>query len=205
LTLKYLRGKNIKRAEFRMSTPMHIPEGKIILTYEDYVLLPNDGKRYEILEGELSVTPTPSTKHQTASVNLLVLLSRYIKERDLGKLFHAPIDVILESTSVLQPDLLFVSKTRQHIIAERAIEGAPDLVIEILSPTTSRTDRVTKAQIYARYDVPAYWIVDPEREAIEIYALEIDAYRLVATLEGKIPMSAPPFKELEIAARDLFL
>jgi Uma2 family endonuclease len=124
-----------------MSTPMHIPKGKIVLTYEDYVLLPNDRNRYEILEGELTVTPAPSTKHQTASGNLFVLLAHYIKERDLGKLFHAPIDLILESTSVLQPDLLFVSKARQHIITDRAVEGAPDLVIEILSPTTSRTDR----------------------------------------------------------------
>ena len=188
-----------------MSTPMHIPEGKIILTYEDYVLLPNDGKRYEILEGELTVTPAPSTKHQTASVNLLVLLSQYIKERDLGKLFHAPIDLILESTSVLQPDLLFVSKARQRIITEKAIEGAPDLVIEILSPGTSRTDRVTKAQIYARYSVPAYWIVDPEQEVIEIYLQEADGYRLAATLQGTTPMFAPPFTELEIAARNVFL
>ena len=188
-----------------MSTPMRIPEGKIVLTYEDYVLLPNDRNRYEILEGELTVTPAPSTKHQTASVNLLVLLSQYIKERDLGKLFHAPIDLILESTSVLQPDLLFVSKARQHIITEKAIEGAPDLVVEILSPTTSRTDRVTKAQIYARHSVPAYWIVDPDREAIEIYLLEIDSYRLAATLEGTIPIFAPPFKDLQIAVRDLFL
>jgi Uma2 family endonuclease len=205
LTLKYLRGKNIKRAEACMSTPMHIPKGKIVLTYEDYVLLPNDGNRYEILEGELTVTPAPSTKHQTASVNLLVLLSQYIKERDLGKLFHAPIDLILESTSVLQPDLLFVSQARRHIITERAVEGAPDLVVEILSPTTSRTDRVTKAQIYARHGVPVYWIVDPEREAIEIYLLEADGYRLAATLLGKTPMAASPFPELKIAARDVFL
>jgi Uma2 family endonuclease len=188
-----------------MSTPMHIPKGKIVLTYEDYVLLPNDGKRYEILEGELTVTPAPSTKHQTASVNLLVLLSHYIKERDLGKLFHAPIDLILESTSVLQPDLLFVSQANRHIITDRAIEGAPDLVVEILSPTTSRTDRVTKAQIYARHSVPVYWIVDPEREAIEIYLLEADGYRLAATLQGKTPTAAPPFTELEIAARDVFI
>jgi Uma2 family endonuclease len=188
-----------------MSTPMHIPQGKIILTYEDYVLLPNDRNRYEILEGELTVTPASSTKHQTASVNLLVLLSQYIKERDLGKLFHAPIDLILEASSVLQPDLLFVTKARQHIMTERAIEGAPDLVIEILSPTTSRTDRVTKAQIYARHSVPAYWIVDPEQEAIEIYLLEADGYRLAVTLQGKTPMFAPPFKELEIAAEDVFL
>jgi Uma2 family endonuclease len=205
LTLKYRRGKNIKRAELRMSTPMHIPEGKIILTYEDYVLLPNDGKRYEILDGELTVTPAPSTKHQTASGNLFVLLSQYIKERDLGKLFHAPIDLILESTSVLQPDLLFVSKARQHLITERAIEGAPDLVIEILSPTTSRTDRVTKAQIYARHSVASYWIVDPERQAIEIYLLEAGGYRLAATLQGASPIIAPPFTDLQIAAKDVFL
>ena len=188
-----------------MSTPMRIPEGKIVLTYEDYVLLPNDQNRYEILEGELTVTPSPSTKHQTASGNLFVLLSQYIKERNLGKLFHAPIDLILKSTSVLQPDLLFVSKARQHIITEKAIEGAPDLVVEILSPTSSRTDRVTKAQIYARHSVQAYWIVDPEREAIEIYLLEADGYRLAATLQGKTSMAAPPFTELEIAATDVFL
>jgi len=188
-----------------MSTLMRIPEGKIILTYEDYVLLPNDRNRYEILEGELNVTPAPSTKHQTASGNLFVLLAHYIKERDLGKLFYAPIDLILESTSVLQPDLLFVSKARQHIITERAIEGAPDLVIEILSPTTSRTDRVTKAQIYARHSIPAYWIVDPEQEAIEIYLLEADGYRLAVTLRGETPTIAPPFTELKIAARDVFL
>jgi Uma2 family endonuclease len=188
-----------------MSTLMHIPQGKIILTYEDYVLLPNDRNRYEILEGELTVTPASSTKHQTASVNLLVLLSQYIKELDLGKLFHAPIDLILEASSVLQPDLLFVTKARQHIMTERAIEGAPDLVIEILSPTTSRTDRVTKAQIYAHHSVPAYWIVDLEQEAIEIYLLEANGYRLAVTLQGKTPMFAPPFKELEIAAEDVFL
>jgi Uma2 family endonuclease len=188
-----------------MSTPTHIPEGKIVLTYEDYVLLPNDRNRYEILDGELTVTPAPSTKHQSVSGNLFKLLRRHIDDRNLGKLFYAPIDLILESTSVLQPDLLFVSKARQHIITERAIEGAPDLVIEILSPTTSRTDRVTKAQIYARHAVPAYWIVDTEQEAIEIYLLETDGYRLAATLQGTTPTIAPPFRELEIAAKDVFL
>jgi Uma2 family endonuclease len=183
---------------------MHIPEGKIVLTYEDYVLLPNDRNRHEILEGELFVTPAPSTKHQTASGNLFVFLAQHIKECGLGKLFHAPIDLILESTSVLQPDLLFISKARQSIITERAVEGSPDLVVEILSPATSRTDRITKAQIYARHRVPAYWIVDPELEAIEIYLLEADGYQLVANLQGTAPMLAPPFTELKIAARDVF-
>ena len=188
-----------------MSTPMHIPEGKIVLTYEDYVLLPNDGKRYEILEGEISVTLACSPKHQTASGILLIVLASYIKERKLGKLFHAPIDLILEPTSILQPDLLFVSSAHQRIITERAIEGVPDLVIEIVSPTTTRTDRITKAQIYARHRVPSYWIVDPEKQNIEIYLLEEAVYRLAATLEGKNPMPAPPFEELQIAAADLFV
>jgi Uma2 family endonuclease len=192
-------------AEVSMSTPMHIPEGKIVLTYEDYVLLPNDRNRYEILEGELTVTPAPSTKHQSASANLFKLLSRHIDDRNLGKLFYAPIDLILDPTTILQPDLLFVFSAHQHIITERAIEGVPDLVVEILSPTTSRTDRVTKAQIYARHNVPVYWIVDPDEESIEIYLLEGDAFRPAVTLRGATSAIAPPFTELEIAARDVFL
>ena len=188
-----------------MSTPMRIPEGKIILTYDDYAVLPCDGNRYEILEGELAVTPAPSPKHQTASVNLTVLLTQHIREKDLGKLFHAPVDLILESTAVLQPDLLFVSKARQNLITDRAIEGAPDLVIEILSPTTSRSDRVTKAQIYARHHVAAYWIVDPERETVEVYLLNVESYRLTATLQGETPQTAPPFTDLKLAAKDIFI
>ena len=187
-----------------MSIPMRIPEGKIILTYEDYAALPNDGKRYEILEGVLAVTPAPSTRHQTASGNLFFLLTQHIREKDLGKLFHAPIDLILESTAVLQPDLLFVSKARQNIITDRAIEGAPDLVIEILSPTTRRRDRVTKAQIYARHQVPAYWIVDPERETVDVYILNVESYRLTASLQGETPLAVPPFTELKFAAKDIF-
>lgn len=188
-----------------MSIPMRIPEGKIVLTYEDYAALPNDGKRYEILEGELAVTPAPNPEHQTASGNVFFLLTQHIRAKDLGKLFHAPIDLILESTSVLQPDLLFVAKARLNIITGRGIEGAPDLVIEIISPSTSRTDRITKAQIYARHKVPAYWIVDPEQETLEIYLVDADSYRLVATLQGDAPHSAPPFSELKFAAKDVFI
>ena len=187
-----------------MSAPMHIPEGKIVLTYDDYVALPNDLNRYEILEGELSVTPAPSTKHQMASRNLVIRLGNHIAERELGSLFDAPIDLILESTTVLQPDLLFVSKARQNIVTERAIEGAPDLVIEILSPSTSRNDRVTKAQIYARHKIPVYWIVDTDQEKIEIYLLEENGYRLAVTLQGESQMAGPPFDKLEMVARELF-
>lgn len=188
-----------------MSKPMRIPEGKIVLTYDDYVELPNDGNRYEILEGELAVTPAPTPPHQNASVNLTRILSQHIKANDLGKLYHAPIYLMLESTSVLQPDLLFVAKTRRNIITARGIEGAPDLVIEILSPTTTRNDRVNKAQIYARHKVPAYWIVDPEQETLEIYLLDADSYRLFAILQGDEPRPVPPFTDLKFAAKDIFI
>ena len=151
------------------------------------------------------MTPAPSTKHQSASAQLFKLLSRHIDDLDLVKLFYAPIDLILDPTTILQPDLLFVFSAHQHIITERAIEGVPDLVIEILSPSTSRTDRVTKAQIYARHSVPVYWIVDPDHENIEIYLLEGDVFRPAATLQGETPTIAPPFTELKIVARDVFL
>lgn len=184
--------------------PMRIPEGKIILTYDDYVLLPNDRNRYEILEGELSVTPAPSTKHQTVLGNLFIVVARHVNQHNLGRVFFAPVDLILEPTSVLQPDLLFVSSARRHLITERAIEGAPDLVVENLSPATSRTDRVTKAQIYARHGVPAYWIVDPDEETVEVYLLEAGGYRLAATLRGDTPQPLPPFQSLSLIPRALF-
>lgn len=187
-----------------MAKPMRIPEGKIVLTYDDYVELPNDGNRYEILEGELAVTPVPRPEHQEASVALTSILSRHIKTHDLGKLYHAPIDLILESSSVLQPDLLFVSKARQQIITDKAIEGVPDLVIEILSPSTTRRDRITKAQIYTRHKVPAYWLVDPQAKSMEIYLLTSDTYRLVATLQGDTPQAVPPFDNLSLSAKEIF-
>ncbi len=188
-----------------MSIPMRIPEGKIILTYDDYVELPNDGKRYEILEGELAVTPAPALKHQISAAKVFKIVSRHVDENKLGIVLFAPVDLILDSSSILQPDLLFVSNARQNILTEKGLFSAPDLVIEILSPTTTRNDRVTKAQIYARHKVPAYWIADPEQETLEIYLLDGDSFRLVATLQGDTLMSVPPFTDLKFAAKDIFI
>ena len=188
-----------------MSIPMRIPEGKIVLTYEDYVELPNDGNRYEILEGELAVTPAPNLKHQISSANVFKIVSRHVDDNKLGITLYAPVDLILESTSVLQPDLLFVSQARRNILTDKGIVGAPDLVVEILSPTTTRNDRVTKAQIYARHKVPVYWIVDPEQETVEVYLLNVDSYRLAVTLHGETPLPVPPFTDLKFAAKDIFI
>jgi Uma2 family endonuclease len=155
-----------------------IPQGKIVLTYDDYCLLPNDCNRYEILDGELSVTPATRTKHQSISSHLHRILANHIVANRLGDIYAAPTDLILAPTTVVQPDLIFVGNDRRHIITERAIEGPPTLLIEILSPTTHRTDRLTKVQLYAKYQVPHYWVVDPDQRTLEAYELVIDHYDL---------------------------
>jgi Uma2 family endonuclease len=156
------------------------PAGKIVLTYAQYRALPDDGRRYELLEGELYMTPAPSTQHQRIVMRLSALLYTHVQQRQLGDVLPSPIDVLLSPLTVVQPDLVFVSWNRRAIITERAIEGAPDLVIEILSPTTADHDRTLKAQIYARYRVPQYWIIAPQERRLEVYALETDTYRMVS-------------------------
>jgi Uma2 family endonuclease len=138
-----------------------IPPGKIVLTYDDYCELPNDRNRYEILDGELSVALAPTTKHQITLGNLHRILSTHVFANHMGRLLLAPTDVILAATTVVQPDLVFVSNDRSQVITPRGVEGAPTLVVEILSPTTHRTDRVTKAQLYAKHQIPHYWLWIP--------------------------------------------
>jgi Uma2 family endonuclease len=175
--------------------PQSIPQGKIVLTYDEYCLLPNDRNRYEILDGELSVTPAPATRHQTVLGNLY---------RFLGKLFVAPTDLILAPTTVVQPDLIFIGGDRRHIVTERAIEGSPTLVIEILSPTTHRTDRVTKAQLYAKHNVPHYWLIDPDQRTLEVYELVIDHYDLVVSARDPELFTPSLFPGLSIRLADLW-
>jgi Uma2 family endonuclease len=184
--------------------PQSIPPGKILLTYDDYCLLPNDRNRYEILDGELSVTPAPTTRHQTALGNLYRFLANHVVANQLGKLFIAPTDLILASTTVVQPDLIFVGNDRLNIVTERAIEGSPTLVIEILSPTTHRTDRVTKAQLYAKYQVPQYWLMDPDQQTLEAYELVIDRYDLAASARDAEVFAPSLFPGLSIQLSNLW-
>ena len=140
------------------------------LDYEDYARLPDDGKRYEILDGELYVTPAPSPLHQRVSKRLQRKLEDYFEARGLGEVFNAPIDMILGRHDIAQPDILVVTDPGQ--ISGRGIEGAPLLVVEVLSPSTRRHDRQVKMARYASLAVPHYWIVDPEAHRIECYRLD---------------------------------
>jgi Uma2 family endonuclease len=181
-----------------------IPPGKIVLTYDDYCLLPNDRNRYEILDGDLSVTPAPRVNHQRISRRLLRFLDEHVLANSLGEIFAAPIDVILAPTTVVQPDLIFIAHDRAHIITERAIEGAPTLVVEILSPTTQQTDRVTKAQLYAKYSVPQYWLIDPERKVLEAYELSGGQYKLVIRVQDAEVFTSAVFPGLSFQINDLW-
>jgi Uma2 family endonuclease len=171
-------------------------ELRTVLTYEDYAALPADGRRYEILDGELSVTPAPGTRHQEVKANLFDVLRHHVKDRGLGKLFDAPTDCILSDTTVAQPDIVFIDTARLAIISERGIEGAPTLVAEVLSPSTVHLDRGAKASLYARHGIPSYWIVDPRIRTIDAYTLVEGAYRPAARLEGDEPGALPPFPDL---------
>ncbi len=175
-------------------------------TYEDYVLLPDDGRRKEIIDGELYVTPAPVIKHQAVSGNLYFLLRLHLREHPVGRLFSAPCDVIFSDSDIVQPDIIYVSNERSGIITDKNIRGAPDLLIEILSESYRRNDEVIKRKLYERYGVDEYWIVDPVVETIKIYRREASAYQRVAELsnESGDVLSTPLLPELRIPLSDVF-
>lgn len=144
---------------------------QVIFTYDDYLALPNDGKRYEIIEGELYMTASPFYAHQRASHELDYLLTDFVKEHDLGEVLTAPFDVVLSMTDIVEPDILFIAKERLHIITKKNIIAAPDLVIEIISESTEKVDRVQKKTLYEKYGAKEYWIVDPEKKNVERFNL----------------------------------
>jgi Uma2 family endonuclease len=175
----------------------------IRFNYHDYLQLPED-KRYEILDGDLYVVPAPGTKHQRLSLNLEVALYQYAKTRNSGVIYHAPCDVILSEENVVQPDILFVRKERLDIIGERNIRGAPDLVIEILSPATRTKDLEIKRKIYHGFGVKEYWIVDLDAGTVEIQVWSESGY-LSAGIYGRLQhLSSPLLPELNLPLDEVF-
>lgn len=143
-----------------------------LLTYDDYCLIPNDGKRYEVIHGELFMSPSPIMRHQRISMSLTLLLGNYVEEEGIGILLVAPMDVLLSEHNVVQPDLLFISNDSASIISEKNIQGAPDLLIEILSEGNRRHDEVVKRKLYESFGVQEYWVIDRVLETVKVYQLE---------------------------------
>ena len=146
------------------------------ITWQDVQQLPDDGNRYEAIDGELYVTPAPTWRHQRISQRLEQALIRLLEEPGHAVVAHAPIAVEFPATGEgVQPDIVCVSSARRGIICEEGIRGPPDLVIEILSPTTARRDRGVKRKLYERQGVSEYWIVDHEAEAVEVWTFAAEA------------------------------
>ena len=172
-------------------------------TYQDYCRFPDDGKRYEILDGEIYMTPSPSTRHQYASKRLQRLLEGYFEETLGYQVFDAPLDVILADDDVVQPDLLVVAERTQ--MSRRGIDGAPLVLVEILSPSRVEYDRLTKARRYAARGVVHYWIVDPEARTLQCFRLIAGSYRLDASGADRDQVTLPSFEGLAIPLEGLWL
>ena len=173
---------------------------KTALTYRDYQALPDDGQRYEIHDGALSVTPAPSLDHQIVSSRLYLHLAKWLEGHPGGLLLYAPLDVILsdrlEETSIVQPDLLYIAPDRMPRASQRGIEGGPTLAVEILSPSTRQIDRVTRTRLYARHDVPFLWLADPDARVLEAFELHGGRYALAHAVTGSTAVDLSPFPGL---------
>jgi Uma2 family endonuclease len=172
-------------------------------TYEDYLKTPED-ERYELLEGELIMSPSPVPKHQRISRELEFEILKVVKANDLGEVFDAPCDVYLDDVNVVQPDILFISKERLNVIGEKNIQGAPDLVIEIISENTAYRDLVQKKKLYARFSVKEYWLVVPGEESIEVYILKDNTYILYKAYSKDDTLESPYLKDLKIGLKGIF-
>jgi len=173
-----------------------------IWTYNDYYNL-SDDKRYEVIEGELIEMPAPNIEHQDISGNLEFMIRDYVKRNKLGKVYDAPTDVKLDDMNVVQPDLLFISNENKGIIKDNYIEGSPDVVIEILSPSNRDHDMVTKFALYEKFCVKEYWIIDPDQKSIEIFSLDNVKLQSVCKVSEDEKVKSESFVGLELRFNDL--
>jgi Uma2 family endonuclease len=172
-------------------------------TYADYLGV-GDENYFEIINGKAFMSPAPELFHQRWARKIFLAIERHVESRKLGEVFFAPVDVVLDDKNVVQPDLVFVSSPRAGIMDRRGIMGTPDLVVEIVSPTSLRRDRYEKRELYARFRVKEFWLADVANRSIEILALRNDGYELLgcATNEGTVRSEILPGFELDLSALD---
>ena len=174
-------------------------------TVADYMSLPEHGPRYQLVDGELHMAPAPNRHHQFISGELEYALREYLKANPVGAVYDAPFDVQLTEATVVQPDISYFSKQRFSYLTEHGAEGAPDLVIEILSPKTAQLDLSVKREIYARTGVQELWIVEPETRLVKVYRLPSNAQTPVETLSADQSLTTPLLPGLSIDLSNVFL
>ncbi len=174
------------------------------VSHADLERMPDDGRRYELYDGELSVVPAPLPRHQRALLNLEDILRTYVKAHG-GEVLVSPLDIVLSDYNVVQPDLVFFGAARQHMVkADEAIRVPPDMAIEILSPSTTATDRGRKMRLLARFGLPEYWLVDPVAGSIESYALIGSGFELRQAVSGRGVARSVTFPDLEVPLTEVF-
>jgi len=173
-------------------------------TYEDYAAIPDDGKRYEVVNGVLFMSPSPDQQHQDTVGAIFAYLWNHINLGMLGRVYIAPFDVELTSHTICQPDVLVILNANMSKISGKRIMGAPDLVIEVASPSTARYDRREKLDAYARSGVTEYWIAEPTSCTIEILTIEVGIYHSHGIFEGKMPLSSKVIPDFPILVEQLF-
>ncbi len=173
------------------------------LTYADY-LKTSDDERYELLNGELILSPSPKEIHQYISGNLYFKIATFVRERSVGKVYFSPFDVVLSDTNVVQPDILFISNERTEIITPDNVRGAPDLVVEIFSPATAERDRSIKLDLYAQHGVQEYWMVDPDARTITVLLRGEGGFGVAGIYgEGQI-LRSPTLAAFSVALEEIF-
>jgi len=175
----------------------------IKFTYEDYLHFPED-KRYEIIDGEVHMVPSPVPYHQMVLGNLYLRLCEIVEEKGIGEVYFAPLDVVFSDIDVVQPDIMFISKERLNIITERNIQGAPDLIVEIISPSSEYRDRVIKRKLYSKYGVKEYWLVDLEKKEIEVMGLKESGLETVKIYKRTDILESLVLKGIKIKLDDIF-
>ena len=173
------------------------PEIGSLWTYQTYAAIPQDGLRHEIIGGEHFVNPAPNLYHQTVSRRLQFQLYTAIELAELGVVFYAPVDVQLADHDIVQPDLVIVTKAKSYILTPTKIKGIPDLLVEILSPSNSKHDLVTKRNAYERCGVPEYWIVDPQEHQVLQLVLKDGAY-VEQWASERLQMAVPPHTQVDL-------
>ena len=155
-------------------------EERKITVQELFEMELEEGYSYELINGHIVKKQAPSPAHQKAVGNLFTPMNTFIKEKLLGDCYTSPIDVFFDNYNNTQPDILFIKTDRLFIVTQDGIMGQPDLIVEVLSPSTYRNDRTVKKDLYCQFGVSEYWIIDPKNQAIEIYTLDVDGYTLAS-------------------------
>ena len=174
-------------------------------TYDDYAALPEDEHRYAIVNGVLVMAPAPSPDHQDIVGMILHYLLIQVKFAGLGPVFPAPVDVDLGPKNVFQPDVVVVLNAHLDRIAAKKIIGAPDLVVEVVSPGSGVMDRIAKYAVYARAGIPEYWLVKPERKSVEVFALEKGEYRSLGIFSGQQTLPSRVVPGLPVKVEQFFV